>query len=92
LAYPLISREKSAQIPRIGSPTGERADPHSIPTRSITAHGTSEKLLALRKAEAEAETEALQRQGIAKQRKAIIGRIQIPSSTSTTSEARPRRK
>jgi regulator of protease activity HflC (stomatin/prohibitin superfamily) len=60
---------------------------------AANARGEAEKILVVKKAEAEAESKALQGQGIANQRKAIIEGLQAPSSSSRkSSRARPPEK
>ena len=49
---------------------------------AANARGEAEKILVVKKAEAEAESKALQGQGIANQRKAIIEGLQVRSSSS----------
>ena len=44
---------------------------------AANARGEAEKILVVKKAEAEAESKALQGQGVANQRKAIIERLQV---------------
>jgi regulator of protease activity HflC (stomatin/prohibitin superfamily) len=48
----------------------------AIPVRAASARGETEKILKVKQAEADAESKALQGQGIANQRKAIISGLQ----------------